>query len=66
MGYYVLNDCAQLSVNFLRIVPVNSGNKIGALTKVRLVFLAPLDPLVVTIADFHKSRSTLKRLDALR
>src|SRR5205085_10746689 len=50
----ILNHIAQFSIQPYRIIAMNSGNQIGALADVRLIFFTPLNPFMILIALFHR------------
>jgi hypothetical protein len=49
----ILDNFMQLGVKTHWIVAMDSGDQIGALAEVGGVFLTPLDPFVVLIAQLH-------------
>src|SRR3954453_22471898 len=53
MGDDVFDYLAQIRVDFLRIIPVDPRDKIGAFANVCPILFAPFDPFVILVAFFH-------------
>src|SRR5213595_3894899 len=59
MGDYLFDHLAQISVDFLLIIPVNPRDKIGAFANVGLIFFAPFDPFVILVESVARKWSRL-------
>jgi hypothetical protein len=57
----ILNDFAQLPVNLDGIVAVDAGNEIGTFADVDLILVAPFDPAMVGVNEFHPADSSMAR-----
>jgi len=53
MGDHFFDHFTQLCVHFLRIIPVNPRDMIGAFTNVRPILLTPFHPLMILVALLH-------------
>ena len=58
----LLNDFPKLLINLDRIVTMNSGDQIGALTDVNLVLVAPPHPSKISVDWSHRTTSSMAQI----